>query len=191
MPPKMRLTQQQARMSRQSSHNQHVPITTPSTVSEVGPQFPFMELPLELRTLVYNLALEDLINEIEAASPPSPLLHSNLLDRGLLALLKFKRISLECSNAMRPAARAHCERHKSLAQEYDKRKNDVGRKGQIYLEHNFDAVFILAFETREMREYNTILRRMEAVEEIAGQIRYPRYAEEFLKKCREMGFRFA
>lgn len=140
-----------------------------------------MKLPSELRALVYNFALEDLINEIETASSLSPLLRWNLPNLGLPALLKIKCISLECSDAMRLAARAHLKRHESLEQKhYDKIVPST--MDRIHTYYIPDTTFLSANEIRKFGEYDTTLRRLRAVESITRKIEGLRDWDECLKK---------
>jgi hypothetical protein len=78
----------------------------------------FMRLPAEIRLYIYDLALEDILTQIESTTSCYYLNRGTKLDcRGALALLlTSKAIRAESSDGVLPLATAHCENFSSRVQ---------------------------------------------------------------------------
>ena len=133
-------------------------------------QFPFMRLPSELRILVYTLALQNFVDEIEAAARPSATLGRALPNHGAPALLKIDRLRFEVSDAMRLPAQAHHRRHEAI-------RADIQR--------HFQAIPRLTNE--QIAEYEIVLRRLHMVFELSFVIdhvyRYVSVEERMLSRA--------
>lgn len=108
-----------------------------------------MKLPPELRALVYASALQNYIDEIEAATHPSATLTYKLPTDGLLALLEIRNLRFEISEAMYFAARAQRQRHEGIRTE---------------MTHLLTATPHLTDE--EVTEYDNMHRRLYLVNEV-------------------------
>ena len=112
-----------------------------------------MDLPPELRALVYTSALQNYIHEIETATHPSATLTYKLPNDGLLALLNIRSLRFEISEAMCLAARAHHSRHEAI-------RADMARR-LTATPHLLDE---------EVAEYDNMHRRLYMVNEIRSVI---------------------
>lgn len=113
-------TEDNARPNLRLPHGHHSSAIMTSTVPGPERPFPFEKLPTELRLLVYNFALQDFIEELEAAPRDSAILGEQLPDHGLPALLEIKSLRFESSDAMLLPTRAHLKRHQGFRTSYFK-----------------------------------------------------------------------
>jgi hypothetical protein len=108
--------------------------TKPSDLSS-GHKYPllFMQLPAEIRLRICELALEDILTQIEASTSSYYHVRGTKLDcRGALALiLTSKAIRAEFSDGVLPLVTAHCEdfssRVKMLKLDWEVKITTLGR----------------------------------------------------------------
>ena len=106
-------------------------MATQGTNLESGPQqtFPFMRLPAELRLVIYELTMDDMIEYTEFSNQSSSMVGSQMRARGMLALLlTSKIIRAESSKVLRPLWTIYLdgflEAVKLLRRDRDVKQND-------------------------------------------------------------------